>query len=87
MSSSAFTVFNPVTLAAVTKCLVCVDPMKAMGSDGIPGIVLKNCARNLSSFLLQIVNTSLENETLPSLYKVSHISPLFKNGDPSLARN
>ena len=87
MSSSAFTVFDPVTLADVTKCLVCVDPMKAMGSDGIPGIVLKNCARNLSPFLLQIINTSLANGTVPSLYKVSHISPLFKNGDPSLARN
>ena len=87
MSSSAFTVFDPVTLADVTKCLVCVDPMKAMGSDGIPGIVLKNCARNLSPFLQQIINTSLANGTVPSLYKVSHISPLFKNGDPSLARN
>ena len=87
MSSSAFTVFDPVALADVTKCLVCVDPMKAMGSDGIPGIVLKNCARNLSPFLLQIINTSLANGTVPSLYKVSHISPLFKNGDPSLARN
>ena len=41
MSSSAFTVFVPVTIADVTKCLVCVDPMKAMGSDDIPGIVLK----------------------------------------------
>ena len=82
MSSSAFTVFDPVTLADVTKCLVCVDPMKAMGSDGIPGIVLKNCARNLSPFLLQIINTSLANGTVPSLYKVSHISPLFKKWRP-----
>ena len=61
--------------------------MKAVGSDGIPGIVLKNCARDLSPFLLQIINTSLPNGTVPSQYKVSHISPLFKNGDPSFARN
>ena len=42
---------------------------------------------NLSPFLLQIINTSLANGTVLLLYKVSHISPLFKNGDPSLARN
>ena len=85
--SDALTAFQPVSLYDVAKRLQCVDPHKATGSDGIPGIVLKRCSDTLSPYLMKIVNLSLASGIVPSTFKHSLISPLYKNGDPLSARN
>ena len=64
-----------------------VNPAKATGSDGIPGLVLKKCAATLAAPLASIINTSLETGMVPLSFKLSHISPLYKSGDPSSACN
>lgn len=51
------------------------------GPDGIPSIVLKNCATSLSKPLQMIINQSLRQETFPECWKKSFIFPVFKKGN------
>ena len=55
-----------------------VNPRKAAGPDGIPGIVLKNCADQLAVVFTRIINQSLSQYTVPPCLKASVIVPLLK---------
>ena len=78
--------FHLVTIDDVRKCLCSVDPTKAVGSDMIPGLVLKSCASVLAEPLTHIVNTSLTAGCVPTAFKMSHVSPLYKSGDVTMAK-
>ena len=69
------------------ELLLSVDPSKAMGSDQLPGIVLRQCAAELAPSLTIIFNMSLRSGKVPHIWKVSYVSPLFKSGDSSEPRN
>lgn len=87
VSQGSLAEFQPISEADVLKCLRTVDPRKATGSDGIPGIVLQICADVLAPHLAKLINASLALGKVPQLFKVSHISPLFKSGDETAASN
>ena len=70
----------------VAKCLQAVDPQKAMGSDTLPGIILQRFAHILAPNLTKIINRSLTTGKVPDTFKISHVSPLFKSGDPSIPK-
>ena len=84
---TCFSAFLPVTQDDVFALLCSVDANKATGSDGLPGKILKNCASSLAPSLTLIFNASLQVGVVPSVYKQSNISPLFKSGDRSKASN
>ena len=46
----------------------------ASGPDGVPSILLKNCAKELCG-------------TVPKFYKETYITPIFKKGDRARAAN
>ena len=79
---SSFGEFRPVTSDTVLKLLQDLNPQKATGSDGIPSIILKKCAPALSTPLCHIINESLASRVVPDVYKLAHVCPLFKGGDP-----
>ena len=60
-----------------------VDPHKAVGSDQVPGVLLKSCSTVLAGPLAKIFNGSLSAGYVPRAFKPSHIRPLFKSGDAS----
>ena len=64
-----------------------VDPHKAVGSDQVPGVLLKSCSTILASTLAKIFNGSLSAGYIHRAFKPSHISPLFKSGDVSESKN
>lgn len=82
-----FSEFATVSPEEVLLLLRGVDPQKATGSDNVPGILLHKCAATLSPSLCQLFNASLASGTVPALYKLSVISPLYKSGDASQASN
>ena len=53
----------------------------APGPDGIPAVLLKNCAQALAGPLTSMWKTSLRLGVVPSFYKMSYVSPLHKKGD------
>ena len=74
-------------MAEVEDLLKNVDPTKSTGSDGIPGLVLRQSATVTAPTLQIIFNTSLCSGYVPKSFKLSHVSPLYKSGDKATASN
>eukprot|EP00117_Sycon_ciliatum_P033361 scpid20631/ scgid25685/ Probable RNA-directed DNA polymerase from transposon X-element; Reverse transcriptase len=80
--------FPPVTVGALERLLQQVNPAKATGSDGIPGLLIKYCADILlASSLTTLFNASLSSGEVPQQFKLAHVVPLHKSGDPSVPKN
>ena len=71
----------------VLNVLLDLDVSKAMGSDGIPPIVLQKCALALYQPLGCLFNLPLQFSYLPSDWKVHKIVSIFKCGDPTSFKN
>ena len=71
LQQSALTSFQPVSVQDVEKCLACVNPNRASGSDCSSGIVLQCCASVLAPPLARIINMSLSSGTVPACFKLS----------------
>ena len=63
--------------------LVELDRTKGPGPDRIPPAFLFNCSPTLAVPLSLIYNQSLRSGVFPSLWKLAHITALFKGGDRS----
>ena len=59
----------------------------ACGPDGMSSKMLKSTAPTIFPHLTRIFNLSLESEKVPSEWKTSSITPIFKAGDPSSVSN
>jgi len=57
------------------------------GADGIPSVLVKECADVLSKPLSLIFNVSLSSGTFPTDWKESYVIPLHKSGPKSNIRN
>ena len=84
---SALTSFQHVRVCDAEQLLKCIDPRKATGSDGIPGLLLKYCADLLAPSVAALFNASLTSGTVPAGSKRAYVTPLHKAGDPSVANN
>ena len=60
---------------------------KATGHYGIPPIVLKKCAKTLGKSLSQIFYNMKQTVVFPNTWKVSTVSPTFKNDCKSDVEN
>ena len=63
----------------VKKVIMNHDSLKALGSDCIPVVVLKNCEPELSYILTEFFNMCLNESCFPDCWKVSSVVPIFKN--------
>ena len=71
----------------VVKILKNIYIHKAMGPDGIPNILLKTCAEEISYGLSAIFQYPLDTRTLPLDWRNANVTPVFKKGDRHLAEN
>ena len=62
----------------VHKALANLETRKAQGPDNIPTLVLKECAKELSTSLCHLFNQSLSTGNLPSEWKTSLNVPVHK---------
>ena len=62
----------------VYKVLLNLDLSKAPGPDGLPTIVLKKCARELTPSLCALFNLSLAEGKLPTEWKEALVVPVHK---------
>ncbi len=58
-----------------------LNPRKAYGPDGVPPIVLKNCASVLTPCLVKLFHLCLSTSTFPSCWKYALLQPVPKNCD------
>ena len=64
-----------------------LNSRKAYGPDGVPPIVLKNCASVLAPCLVKLFQLCLSTSTFPSCWKYAYIQPVPKKGDRSNPSN
>ncbi len=60
-----------------------LSPQKAYGPDGVPPIILKNCASVLTISLVKLFRLCLSTSTFPSCWEFSYVQPAPKKGDRS----
>jgi hypothetical protein len=71
---------------SVLSLLRNLSPQKATGPDGIPNILLKNCALSLAFPLAVLFRQSYSTGIFPTLWKSASVVPIHKSGardDPS----
>ena len=71
----------------VFSALSRLDSSKACGPDGVPPVVLKNCASVLAPCLSRLFRLCLSSQTFPSCWKFARIHPIHKKGDRSVPTN
>ena len=74
-------------ITEVSKELKNINTNKAIGPDGIPSIVLKECHHELSPSLCQIFNLSLKSGIVPNAWKCANIVPVYKKGNVNITSN
>jgi hypothetical protein len=57
-----------------------LDVNKSSGPDGIPPIILKNCASAFAKLPSLLFNRSLATSAFADRWKVSYVTPIFKKG-------
>ena len=62
-------------------CSAGLNSRKAYGPDGVPPIVLRNCASVLATLLVKLFQLCLSISTFPSWWKFAHIHPVPKKRD------
>ena len=76
-----------VTLEDVHKCLVQLNPTKAMGCDQIHPSVLKLCADSLEQPLCELFTNCLRMGVIPTEWKTHKICRIPKSGNPLQVEN
>ncbi len=64
-----------------------INPQNAYGPDGVPPIVLKNCAFVLTPCLVKLFRLCLSTSTFLSCWKYAYVQPVPKKGDRSNLTN
>jgi hypothetical protein len=66
------------TMDEVPSVLLELDVSKGAGPDGIPLLILKNCASTVARPLSLLFNRSLSTCVFPDRWKLSCVTPIFK---------
>ena len=69
------------------KELKSLNANKAYGPDGISPLIIKECAKETTFPLKEIIRKLLQLGKLPKIWKNANITQLFKNGSKLLASN
>lgn len=75
------------TADEVQKVLEGLDEKKGAGPDNIPAIFAKKCSASLCIPLTLLFNQSLSSGVFPDTWKVSAITPIYKNGKKCDVKN
>ena len=68
------------TIVDVLRKLRELDPTKSKGADGIHPRVLLNCSRSFARPITLLFRRSIETKTVPECWKLSNVTPIFKQG-------
>lgn len=74
--------FYPVSSNEIEKIINNLPNKKSTGLDEIPVTLIKQCSRELSQILADIINLSITTGQFPNSLKNAAIIPVFKKGDP-----
>ena len=76
-----------ITESDVYEGLISLNPVKAMGIDGIGPKILKHCALALFKPIHHLFVLSITKHCLPTEWRFHLIAPVYKSGDKSSVKN
>ena len=71
----------------VQKRLEALDVNKSAGPDNLHPRLLKELAKEIAQPLCNIFQLSLDSKKVPKDWKLTHVTPIFKKGDRTKAKN
>ena len=71
----------------VLKAIRSLKSNTTSGPDGVSAVMLKACSKTLCGRLSCIFNSSFSSGKVPTAWKTSRVTPIYKKGDPSLVQN
>ena len=78
--------FN-IKIYIIRKRLAMIGRNKSLGSDGIPGAMLKMNGEAMIPFLARLLDITINNGTIPRDSKKAIVFPIRKGGDRSVVKN
>lgn len=72
---------NFVTDEDILRSIKKLKSNMTMGPDNIPALLIRDCASTLVEPLKIIFNLIISTSTIPEIWKISRICPVFKSGD------
>ncbi len=76
-----------ITQKDVETTLRALDKSKSVGYDLVHSHVLKECSKSISHSFYLVFKKSIETGTLPDMWKMANVTPLFKKGSKLKASN
>ena len=73
-----------VSVPGVFKLLNEINSHKAAGPDKLKPLVLKQLSDTLNQIITVLFQRSLDTGTIPDVWKLAHVTPLFKKGEKGL---
>lgn len=70
-----------ISLNDIINALKNMKNKMSLGPDGVPAFFIKKCVNTISKPLLLLFNLSLKNGCMPSIWKKSFVTPVFKAGN------
>ena len=78
---------RPFSVHEVHEALLSLDPKKPAGPDNLGPYYLKLAADFIAEPLTCIYNLTLTTKEIPKIWKMAHVFPLLKGGEPSSLNN
>lgn len=76
-----------VTTSGIHNLILNLDVTKSSGPDGIPNMFLKRYSEWCAYYLTVIFKKSLTSATVPKLWKLADVVPVFKSGNKKIIPN
>ena len=70
----------------ILKLLNDLDPTKASGPDNVSTRILRECADDISDFLVLLFTASLKQGKIPDEWKQAIITPIYKGGNKNRSK-
>jgi hypothetical protein len=79
--------FTPLSIEIVYKTLIGLRSNSSQGADGLPPLLIKECAPFVAPTITEILNKSFSEGKLPSAWKTVRITPIPKKTTASSVSN
>ena len=84
---TSFSSFKLITQLDVVRIISTLDATKASGPDQLPTSIIKSLAAEITPALTTLFNDMLQHGSLPSQFRMAHVTPVHKKGNPTLPEN
>lgn len=76
-----------ISCTGIYNLLLSIDTNKSAGPDGIPNMFLKRYAEWNARYLAIVFRKSLDTCTVPTIWKIANVIPVFKSGNKQRISN